>query len=126
MSSPLDSQNPRGGLARGMRTFGAQAAAVRAESWPVTLTLADTTSVDIAKSASRLSRIPAPQGSGYIQQVHAVFLFPVSGDFIPTLGAEWTVTASEIASEISESWRCFEVIPSAAGTEHRAMCFRLD
>lgn len=108
--------------------FNRIAFADRVQCWPVTVSIAAVTGIAAAKSPTRQTRVPNEQGSGWTQRAQAVFNFAAAGTYTPTLGADFTVTASETASEVGEVYRCFDLRPSnpATGSDHRCVCFRLD
>lgn len=110
-----------------VREFAAQSAEARAETWPVSVKLADESVVAIVKTPTKLSRVQQEQGAGWEQRAIAVFLFPAIGEFVPEIGNEWEVTAyADAPGEIGTRWRCFDLTRTGAGTEHRCVCFRLD
>lgn len=108
--------------------FNRLAFATRRESWPVTVTAGAVTGIKAAKSPTRSRRVPNEQGSGWTQQAQATFNFAAAGTYVPALGADFTITASETATEIGEIYRCFDFLPAnpATGADHRCVCFRLD
>jgi hypothetical protein len=122
-------------FAASAREFNAQAAEFRAALWPCTFTLStDPASPKAAIEAyarpSERSRVPDDLRTGYIARtVRAFCLLPSQ---IPTgatvrLGAEFTVTADpDNPANVGTVWHCFDLIDSAAGSELRAVCFRLD
>jgi hypothetical protein len=109
-----------------VRRFATIAARTRAAVWPCTVKLADLSTVAVAKSATKLERTQNETGSGWVQRALATFNFPATGAFIPAIGGEWEITVSELVDEVGTRWRCFDLTRSAAGTEHRCTCFRLD
>lgn len=84
------------------------------------------TPLDVAKSASKVERVQQEQGAGYVNRTITAFNFPVSGEYVPEIGDEFEIKVSETADEVGTSWRCFDLIRSAGGTEHRCVCFKLD
>jgi hypothetical protein len=109
-----------------VRSFAAVAARVRAVVWPITVALPDESEVEVAKASTKVERVQQEQGAGYVTRSIATFNFPASGEFVPRVGDQWTITASELADEVGTVWRCFDIIRSVAGSEHRCVCFKLD
>ncbi len=109
-----------------VRRFATLAARTRAAVWPCRVKLADNSTVAVAKSATKGERVFQEQSAGWVQRHLATFNFPATGAFLPQIGAEWEITAAEIAAEVGTRWRCFDLTRTAAGTEHRCTCFRLD
>ena len=106
--------------------FAAIAARTRAHIWPCTVTVAGGIVVCVAKSGSKPTRTPAEMGTGYVERTLATFNFKAAGNFVPSIGAEWTIATAEQADEVGTRWRCFQLVRAAAGMEHVATCFRLD
>jgi hypothetical protein len=112
--------------AAAVNRFASIAARVRAHIWPCTVTVAGGIAVAVAKSGSKPTRTPAEMGTGYVERTLATFNFKATGNFVPSIGAEWTIASAEQADEVGTRWRCFQLVRSAAGFEHVATCFRLD
>ena len=112
--------------AAAVNRFAAIAARVRASVWPCTVTVADGSTVAVAKSGSKPTRTAAEFGTGYVERTIATFNFKATGSFVPSLGAEWTIATAEQSDEVGTRWRCFQLVRAAAGFEHVATCFRLD
>jgi hypothetical protein len=108
--------------------FNAQASRHRAECYPCTVTAAGVAEpIACAKSPTKITRLANEQGTGFVQRAIAVFAFPASGEFAPSIGSEWTIATCSTASEVGTAWRCFEFTrASALGNDHRCVCFRLD
>ena len=117
-------------LATATARFNRLASAARAALWPVTLTSGATTGLTSAKSPTALRRVQNEQATGWTQQAHATFIIAAdnAADFLPALGTQFTITASQVADEIGTTWRCFDLKRAnpATAADHKCVCFRLD
>ena len=107
--------------------FNRTASQTRRGNYPAQVTLASGAIVCCAKLPTQITRVPQEQGTGWVQEAVATFLFSSTGTFTPTIGCEFTLTTSEDSpDEVSTVWRCRELKRAGAGHEHRVVCFRLD
>lgn len=114
-------------FAASLRDFAAQAASERRSIWPCRVTLADGTRVSVAKSATKLARVPQEQGAGWIQQSRAQFNFAAALAFKPDIGGEWVIFEyADFPPEVGTRWRCIELVRAEVGSDHVATCIRLD
>ncbi|MBC7367571.1 MAG: hypothetical protein H7343_12320 [Undibacterium sp.] len=109
-----------------VRRFADIAARVRAAVWPCTITTAAGARVCCAKSGSKRTRLPDELGTGYIWATVTTFNFQASGNFLPEIGAKWTVSSAEIADEVGTVWSCKNLVRAAAGMEHVCTCWKVD
>lgn len=107
--------------------FNRTAGKVRRGNYAVEITLASGTLLACAKTPTQINRVPQEQGTGWVQEAVATFLFLASANFTPTIGVEFTLTTSpDSTDEEGTTWRCRELKRSGVGHEHRVVCFRLD
>lgn len=114
-------------FADSFREFSAQAAAERRTIWACRVQLADGSRVAVAKSATKIQRVPAEQGVGWVQQARAQFNFSSAATYLPEIGAEWSIVLyADHPAEVGTRWRCIDLLRAEVGGEHVAECRRLD
>jgi len=107
--------------------FNRTATKTRRGNYPAQVTVSTGAVLCVAKLPTQVTRVPQEQGTGWVQEAVATYLFPGTGTFTPTIGCEFTLTTSDDSTdEEGTTWRCRELKRSGAGHEHRAVCFRLD
>lgn len=110
-----------------------QSAGLRAQAWPVTVTLSTDTSareLKISGSPAQRTRVQNEPGTGYVQRTLRTFMvlrsqLPAGVTVAP--GTQFTILADLTNPEnVGTVWRIFDLGDSSAGSELRCVAFRLD